>query len=189
MSPEIVPAVGSVAQALPLMMAALFLGLTVYAGIRDIFTYIIPNWVSVTIVAAFGISALWFAMPFSDLWRHFLSAVIIFTFGVILFRYGAMGGGDVKLLTASALWVGLPGSLLLLLLVSVYGGVLTVIVMVLHRLRRKQSGVPPKANKSEVKVPYGVAVSCGALTLYFGFPYISGGLLRSAAESVAAIWG
>ena len=72
------------------------------------------------------------------------------------FFIGMMGGGDVKLAAALALWFSPASTMLFLVLMSLAGGALTLIVMVVHRLRKK-------AGKPEI--PYGVAIAFGGLAI------------------------
>lgn len=83
-------------------------------------------------------------------------AVIVFALFAGMFHLGAMGGGDVKLAAALALWFPPAGTLKMLVLMSLAGGLLTAIVMGLHKYRKKE-GRP--------EVPYGVAIAFGALWL------------------------
>lgn len=74
-----------------------------------------------------------------------------------LFALRVMGGGDVKLLAALALWVQPAHFLSLVLIMSVLGGVLTVLFGLWH-VARRQSG--------RIAIPYGVAIcAAGLLTL------------------------
>jgi prepilin peptidase CpaA len=66
-----------------------------------------------------------------------------------LFSIGMMGGGDVKLITALALWLPPVGMLQMLVWMALGGGILTVIMLIIHGLRRTP-GRP--------EVPYGVAI-------------------------------
>ena len=65
-----------------------------------------------------------------------------------------MGGGDVKLLGALALWLPLLAMLKLLLIMSILGGVLTLIMLAIHRWQRAL-GKP--------EIPYGIAISLAGL--------------------------
>lgn len=80
-----------------------------------------------------------------------------------LFMLGWMGGGDVKLLGALALWLPLMPFLKLLLIMSIAGGALTLVILATHRLRRL---------KTNPEVPYGVAIACAALWV-IGEPYLN----------------
>jgi prepilin peptidase CpaA len=50
--------------------------------------------------------------------------------GLILFLFGFIGGGDVKFLTVSTLWVGPEGYVSLLFLTSIFGGVLSLMYLI-----------------------------------------------------------
>ena len=72
------------------------------------------------------------------------------------FYMNVMGGGDVKLAGALALWFTPYETLKLIVIMSIAGGVLTLIVMGIHHARKK-TGRP--------EVPYGVAIAVGGLWL------------------------
>jgi len=89
--------------------------------------------------------------------------VAVFTFSVlaILFAIRAMGGGDVKLLTALALWIEPSLFLTLIVTMALLGGLLTVGFGAWHVMRRQ---------REKLAIPYGVAISLAALwTLYLGY--------------------
>lgn len=170
--------------------AAAFLGLVTFAGIRDVVSYIIPNWISLAIAGAFAVAAVASGMAWAAVGWHVLASVMVFTVGAILFHYGAMGGGDVKLMTAAALWTGLSGGVVLVLLVSLYGGVLTLIVLAGRLIRGAAAGAAKGADGTESPgVPYGAAIAAGVLTIFLGFPAFSGDLLKSAAIIAAGVGG
>ena len=80
----------------------------------------------------------------------------VFALFAAAFYAGLMGGGDVKLAAALALWFSPAATLKFLVLMSLAGGVLTLAVLALHRLRKK-SGQP--------EIPYGVAIAFGGLAI------------------------
>lgn len=71
-----------------------------------------------------------------------------------LFALKMMGGGDVKLLTALALWVRPEIFMQLLVIMAIAGGVLTVVMACWHTMRRQ---------KDKLAIPYGVAIAFGGL--------------------------
>jgi prepilin peptidase CpaA len=73
-----------------------------------------------------------------------------------MFYLNVMGGGDVKLAGALALWFTPYETLTLIVVMSIAGGLLTLVVLAGHRLRRKE-GRP--------EVPYGVAIAVGGMWL------------------------
>jgi prepilin peptidase CpaA len=78
------------------------------------------------------------------------------TFAVLagLFALKAMGGGDVKLLTALALWIRPDAFLTLLIVMALAGGVLTLLFGMAHVVRKR---------KDKLAIPYGVAIALAAL--------------------------
>ena len=83
-------------------------------------------------------------------------AVVVFLLFAGAFYMNVMGGGDVKLAGALALWFTPYETLSLIVIMSIAGGVLTLIVVGLHHLRKK-TGRP--------EVPYGVAIAVGGMWL------------------------
>lgn len=79
-----------------------------------------------------------------------------FLFFALLFRVGMMGGGDVKLLAALALWLPLASLIKLLVIMSLAGGVLTVALLIRHRMRK---------SNEKLEIPYGVAIAFGGMWL------------------------
>ena len=78
-----------------------------------------------------------------------------------LFAIGAMGGGDVKLLTALALWFDPVSFLQLLMVMAIVGGLLTIFMGAWHVMRR---------HKDRLAIPYGVAIAAGGIWI-LGFKY------------------
>ena len=75
-----------------------------------------------------------------------------------LFALGAMGGGDVKLLTALALWIEPSLFLSFLFVMALVGGVVTILFGAWHVARRR---------RDRLAVPYGVAIAlAGQWTLF-----------------------
>lgn len=88
-----------------------------------------------------------------------------------LFAIGAMGGGDVKLLVALALWIKPVWFAQLLMVMAVSGGVLTVALATWHVARRHQR---------RPSIPYGIAIAIGGLWV------IASGYLFPATGTVLA---
>tara|TARA_Y100000815_G_scaffold230678_2_gene220518 strand:- start:502 stop:852 length:351 start_codon:yes stop_codon:yes gene_type:complete len=81
-------------------------------------------------------------------------AALVFAFFVGAFALGQMGGGDVKMIGALALWLPVLPLLSMLVLMSLIGGVLTLVLMVERRLRR---------STKVLEIPYGIAIAIAAL--------------------------
>ena len=83
-------------------------------------------------------------------------AILVFALFAIAFAMGAMGGGDVKLVGALALWLPFQAVIVLLFVMSIAGGVLTLAMFLRHKLAR---------NEGQLEIPYGVAIAFGGLWL------------------------
>jgi prepilin peptidase CpaA len=143
----------------------------VAAAISDAVAFIIPNRYPAAIILAFIVFAIGKPAPF---WLHgTIVGLVFFVVGALLFQSGILGGGDVKLLAASALWAGFDQITLLLLVTAIGGGVLALAQLSpLHRLLPARAGGPPVGddlrNKLRQPVPYGLAIAvagvCVAVT-------------------------
>ena len=83
-------------------------------------------------------------------------AVLVFLLFAGAFYLNVMGGGDVKLAGALALWFTPYDTLRLIVIMSIAGGLLTLVVLGVHRARNKQD---------RPEVPYGVAIAVGGMWL------------------------
>jgi prepilin peptidase CpaA len=77
-----------------------------------------------------------------------------------LFALRAMGGGDVKLLTALALWIRPDRFAQLVTIMALLGGLLSVAMMAWHGARRARTTLGPP---QRIAVPYGVAIAAAGL--------------------------
>ena len=144
---------GIVADILVAILAAMLL----VAATGDLRARIIPNWLNAAI-ALLAIPFWWLSgLP---LWPEVVAQIAIaagvFAIFAIAFRIGAMGGGDVKMVAALALWLPPLAVLKLLVIMSLAGGVLTLAMLVRHRLV-KAGG--------RLEIPYGVAIAFGGFWL------------------------
>jgi len=108
-------------------------------------------------------------------WRAgLLAAAIILSLGFALWLLGAWGGGDAKLLAAAAIFVAPPEILRLLALMSLLGGALALIYLLLGRLAPIQLHWPQqilarriqiehRRMKRRAPLPYAIAIAGAAL--------------------------
>jgi prepilin peptidase CpaA len=129
--------------------------LLLWASVVDIRTRTIANGLNLAI--ALMAPLFWWAMGV-DLWPDAAIrvgvAVAVFLLFAVAFQVGAMGGGDVKLAAALALWFRPGNTAFLIVIMSLAGGLLTLIVMIEHRIKK---------NEGRPEVPYGVAIAFGGL--------------------------
>ena len=144
------------------------------AACSDFLTMLIPNRVSAILLASFFIVAPLAGLGLTDIAMHLAAGFIVFSACFALFAFNIMGGGDAKLLTASAVWFGMTFSLFeFLIYVSFVGGMLTMAILSLraHTHTILASGLPvPGHLMLAKKVPYGVAIGIAAFMAYPSSP-------------------
>ena len=121
------------------------------AAIGDWRSRIIPNWLNGAI--ALLAVPFWWASGLSfwpEVALQVAVAAGVFGLFAIAFHLGAMGGGDVKMVAALALWLPPVAVLQLLVVMSIAGGVLTLAMLIPHRVA-KAGGSP--------EIPYGMAIA------------------------------
>jgi prepilin peptidase CpaA len=137
-----------------LLLGALAL-LLVSAGIQDARTREIANWKNAAILL---LAPLWWWASGLSLWPDIAIqigvATIVFAFFFGAFAMGWMGGGDVKMIAALALWFPVQPLAWMLIVMSLLGGALTLL-LVIERAARKKTGA--------LEIPYGVAIAIAAL--------------------------
>ena len=102
----------------------------VYAAVSDMITMTIANRVSVLLVATFLVVAPLTGMPVAVMGIHVMAAAAVLCVTFALFALGTMGGGDAKLLAATALWMGFGMPLAEYVVVgAVWGGMLTLLIL------------------------------------------------------------
>ena len=138
-------------------LVAILAAMLIVAMVGDVRSRIIPNWLNAAI-ALLAIPFWWLSglSLWPDIALQIVVAAGVFALFALAFRFGMMGGGDVKLVTALALWLPYPALVKLLVVMSIAGGVLTIGMLVRHR--RSGSGEKPE-------VPYGVAIAFGGFWL------------------------
>lgn len=144
-----------------------FLFLMLCAVWTDVRQFTIPNWIPGVMIV------LWLAAsPFLDLtWGQaglaLASGFGVLALGLALWAPGWVGGGDVKLLAAGALWFGWPDTLSFLLMTVVAGGVLSVALVLLRSAVRFVPSAAPVLSGGVLApgkpAPYAVAIAAGAL--------------------------
>jgi len=153
------------------LLAALLLG---FAALKDIAVRIIPD------IVPFGVLAVGLILRSSggDLVPAAIASAATFLVAGLCWRYGWLGGGDVKLLAASVWLVRPPLVPELVLTIAVAGGLLALLYLSLHWLTRGRSAWVPVRPRSVVRrvwqverwrirrggsLPYGCAIAVGAL--------------------------
>jgi prepilin peptidase CpaA len=129
--------------------------LLVSAGIEDARIREIANWKNALIAL---MAPLWWWANGLSLWPEVAMqvgvALAVFAFFAGAFALGQMGGGDVKMIGALALWLPVQPLIWMLVIMSLLGGALTLIMVADKWLRK---------NGNPVEIPYGVAIAIATL--------------------------
>jgi prepilin peptidase CpaA len=130
--------------------------LLIVAAVVDVRTFTISN--KLNLAVALLAPAFWWSSGLAPSSAALQVGVAAGVFALLAaaFYIGMMGGGDVKLAAALALWFPPGATLQFLVWMSIAGGVLTIFVLAAHKLRSRM-GKP--------QVPYGVAIAAGGLVI------------------------
>ena len=129
----------------------------VFAAVVDVRTFTISNRLNLTVALLAPVYWLSIALPvWPGVGVQLAAGAGVFVLLAGAFYAGMMGGGDVKLASALALWFSPGSTLKFLVLMSLAGGVLTIIILALHRAR---------ARTDRPEIPYGVAIAFGGLAI------------------------
>jgi prepilin peptidase CpaA len=144
---------GAFTELLLITLAALL----VVAAVIDVRTFTISN--RLNLAVALLAPLYWVSCslaPWPGIAVQMAAATTVFILLAGAFYAGMMGGGDVKLAAALALWFPPAVTVKFLVFMSLAGGALTLILVVWHRVKQRE-GRP--------EIPYGVAIAIGALAV------------------------
>lgn len=145
----------------------------------------IANRVSVLLVVVFALVAPLTGMEWAAYGWHFAAGALVLAVTFGLFAMGGMGGGDAKLLAATAVWMGLNIQLVQYLVAStLIGGLLTIAILLYRKspLAAFTGQNPFLRHFADEKtgVPYGIALGLGGLLTYPDSPLMVWALARLA---------
>lgn len=167
--------VGSIIQTIAIVI---FISATIYAAISDLRSFEIPNWVSGLIVLGFVMIILTAPDKWPDHLDNILTGLGVLFSGFVLFALRVLGAGDVKLLTAIALWMGWPHFLPYFFLVAFAGGLLSILLILFRRKplspRLTATGWIVRLHARPKDVPYAVAIALPALFFLPRTPLVAG---------------
>jgi prepilin peptidase CpaA len=142
----------------------------VFAAVSDLLSMTIANRVALLLVGTFMVVAPLTGMEWTVYGWHLLAGVVVLLATFALFAAGGMGGGDAKLLAATAVFMGFGFDLVVYLVMSAFlGGVLTIAILL---YRKSALAVFTSHNMflrnfaDEKGVPYGIALGAGGLYAY-----------------------
>jgi len=158
----------------------------VFAAVSDMVSMTIANRISVILVAAFALVAPFTGMDWATYGWHFAAGGLVLSITFAMFAAGVMGGGDAKLLSSTAVWMGMSMELMQYVFYgAMIGGVLTLLIII---YRRSPLSTITGNNiflrhfaDDKAGVPYGVALGVAGLLVYPSTPIAAWAMARFAA--------
>lgn len=143
----------------------------IYAAVSDLVSLTIPNRVSLILAGTFVVLVPFVpGMDLATFGLHLSAGAVVLAIGFILFAFGWIGGGDAKIAAAAALWVGLSHTLEFVMWTSLFGGALSLIILMARRRLLPVFAVRyewvTRLHSAETGVPYGVALGAAAIMVY-----------------------
>ncbi len=164
-------------EVLQLVLLAILPALVIVAGLKDLTSMKIPNWISGLLILGFFPAALLLGLGAAEIGMHAGVAVAVLLIGMGLFALNLLGGGDVKLMAAACLWLGLSGSGVFVLATAVIGGVFSLALLVSRTWLQPYVGAGPgwlvQLMEPKGHIPYGVAIAAGALVAWPASPLMT----------------
>lgn len=137
------------------LAALLFLALAAAAA-EDMARLKISNWTCLAVIVLAIVAVITHGWS-NSLWQNALIFVAILAIGTPIFSAGLLGGGDVKLLAAIALWFDLRANVGFLVATVLAGGVVAILFIIGRKLFERKP-----VDKRVGKMPYGLAIVAGA---------------------------
>ena len=161
-------------EVIQLLLLAVLPALVIVAGLKDLTSMKIPNWISGLLILGFFPAALLLGLGPAAIGIHVGVAVAALLIGMGLFALNFLGGGDVKLMAAACLWLGLSGSGVFILATAVIGGLFSLALLVGRVWLQPYVGAGPgwfvQLMEPKGHIPYGVAIAAGALVAWPASP-------------------
>jgi prepilin peptidase CpaA len=146
----------------PLLMA--------FAASSDLFTMTISNRVSLILAGGFFLMAFIIGMQPMTVLSHVGAGALVLVIAFVFFARGWIGGGDAKLAAATALWLGFDHLLAYLVYASLFGGLLTLLLLQIRAIPLPSllSGQQwaERLHRQDSGIPYGIALAASALVIY-----------------------
>lgn len=142
----------------------------IFAAIMDLFTMTIPNRISIAMIAGFALVAPFSGMPVEAIGLHVIAGLGMLALCLFMFWRGWIGGGDAKLLSVAALWIGVELLVPFMAYVGILGGVLAVALLLYRKyipevwiMRQEWTA---RLHKENGGIPYGIAIAAAAVWIY-----------------------
>ena len=159
----------------PYLLLSIFPAALIVAAANDIYEFKIPNWISILLIVAYPAAGLAVGASPQTMIEGFLIGAGALALGFGLYAGRVIGGGDAKLVAATAPWLGAGALGPFLFLTAVTGLGLAIVMMMF----RKMPVLPIYAHapwlielhQRKKDLPYGVAIASGGLLSFSQTPF------------------
>jgi prepilin peptidase CpaA len=141
-----------------------------FAASSDLLTMTISNRLSMALAGGFFLLTLITGMSLYAFGMHLAAAAVVLVIAFVFFSQGWIGGGDAKLVAATALWFGFDYLLDYLICASLFGGALTLAIIQFRKLPlpvvlARETWIL-RLHETGAGIPYGIALAAAALAVY-----------------------
>lgn len=143
------------------MLSVLAASILLAAGATDIHSRTIPDTLSIALLGL-GTIDLVLTGDLAEALSRAALVVAVLIVGFAGFAAGLAGGGDVKLLTATSVWIAPSLYPTFLMVMALSGALIALLVLAVRFVRRRASAKPLDGPPT---VPYGAAIALGACTI------------------------
>jgi prepilin peptidase CpaA len=148
----------------------IFPALMAFAASSDLLTMTISNRLTLALASGFLLLAPVTGMSLVEIGWHLAAGALVLAISFGFFAKGWIGGGDAKLVAATALWFGFSHLLDYLIYASLFGGALTLLLLSFRKyplplVLARQPWVQ-RLHEPRGDIPYGIALAASALIVY-----------------------
>ena len=134
----------------------------VAASIQDAVQLKISNLIVLAVLLLAVAAALTAGLEIA-VWQNLAVFALVLALGTLLFSRGILGGGDVKLLAAVALWTDFADAIRLIASIFIFGGVLALVIVLGRAVAPASLSARVAVLKPKAGIPYGIAIAAGTL--------------------------
>lgn len=160
-----------------ILLLTVFPGAMALAAASDLFTMTVPNRIALALLFGFFVLAPLAGLGWSGVGLHAALGAAALVAGFVMFSFGWIGGGDAKLFAATCLWLGPEAFLDYGLLAALFGGILTLGLLLWRRLplpvMLTSQGWLVRLHSPREGVPYAIALAAAGLVVYPQTPFMA----------------
>lgn len=149
----------------------------VLAGLGDLKTMKIPNRLVLWLLGGYIVMAPLSGLALQEIALSAAAATVVFLTGFVAFACRWVGGGDVKLMAATALWLGAPLVPAFVFYMALIGALLTVTFLIFRTVQLPASWCERewllRLHDRKTGIPYGVAIAAAGILVFVETPWLA----------------